>query len=116
MRRAIVTGVGPVAGGWLAQAWLWPAQVRNIEITGVTGAEPTFVGLRWSYGLGLRPISLIIDLAGQNERGGSLTVSGRAGTGTIPIAAGSAGPYHLSATATYRIVGVVRTHTQQFVL
>lgn len=116
MRHAIVAGVGLVAGGWLAQAWLRPAQVRAIEITEVKGAGPAFVGLRWAYSPGLRPISLIIDLVGPNALSGSLTVSGQAISGAIPIATASAGPYQMSASASYRIVGLMRIHTQQFVL
>jgi hypothetical protein len=116
MRKLLLAGLGLMAGGWLAQVALLPAQVRAMEISQVSGAGPARVGLRWSYGPGVRPISLIIDLVGPGAQSGSLTIGGQATSGEIALLSAPAGPYQLTATATYRIVGVVRRHTQSFTI
>jgi hypothetical protein len=116
MRKLLAAGLGLIAVGWLAQVALRPAQVRAVEISRVSGVGPARICLRWSYEPGVRPISLIIDVVGPGAQSGSLTIGGQATSGEIALADAPSGPYQLTATATYRIVGVVRRHTQSFTI
>lgn len=67
-----------------------------------------------AYGQGARPISVIIDVCGQNGEGGSATLAGERQYAEIPLHGAVDGRYHLIVTATYRILGRSHTVAQAF--
>jgi len=108
LRRATWYGAWAAALLWLARVSLVPARPRGARLTGVSGVGPYYAGLRWSYGPGARPVSVIFDL----EAGpavGSATTDGEATEAEIPLGAAPSGRYHLTISATYRIAGFAHT-------
>jgi hypothetical protein len=95
---------------------LLPARLRQARVSGISGAGPFYVGFSWSYGAGTRPQSVIFDLELADGAAGSVTTDGEATEAEVPFRQAPAGPYRLAATATYRIVGVVRTRVYRFEL
>jgi hypothetical protein len=91
------------------------AIIRTAEVTALNGSTPCSAGLAWSYGPGTRPLSVIIDLVAGSGSSGSITTDGEATSGEIPLPEAFSGPYTITTTATYRILGVpnttVRTYT-----
>ncbi|NWF81762.1 MAG: hypothetical protein HXY37_17220 [Chloroflexi bacterium] len=100
-------------GLWLVRVAILPALVRAARLTGISGAGPTYATITWSYGYGARPISVIFDLEA-GEVTGSITTDGDALEAEIPLGAPPSGPYQLTASATYRILGVARTIVRRF--
>ncbi len=93
---------------WLARVSLLPAPIRGARLSGVSGAGPFYAQLSWTYGIGARPISIIFDLEA-GPAAGSATTDGETLETEIPLAASPAGPYRITISATYRILGVART-------
>jgi hypothetical protein len=93
---------------WLARVSLLPAPLRGARVTGVSGAGPFYALLSWTYGVGARPINVIFDLEA-GPAAGSITVDGDALEAEIPLGAAPAGPYRITISATYRILGFART-------
>jgi hypothetical protein len=93
---------------WLARVSLVPAPIRGARLTGVSGAGPFYALLSWAYGVGARPVSIIIDLEA-GAVSGSATTDGDALEAEIPLGAAPAGPYRITVSATYRILGFART-------
>lgn len=97
-------GLWALVGLWLLHGALVPAAVRGARVRTIGGAGPYSAELDWSYGAGSRPLSIIFDLeAGATQ--GSLTTNGAATEAGIPLGMRPRGPYHLSVSATYRILG-----------
>ena len=93
---------------WLARVSLLPAPLRGARVTGVSGAGPFYAMLSWSYGVGARPVNVIFDLEA-GPAAGSITTDGEALEAEIPLGAAPAGPYRITISATYRILGFART-------
>lgn len=99
-------------GLWLARISLVPAPVRNPRLSELSGSGPFYAKLDWSYGLGARPLSIIFDLE-LGSATGSVTSDGEALEAEIPLASAPRGPYRLSVSATYRVLGLARTVVSQ---
>lgn len=93
---------------WLVRVSLLPAPIRSARVTGVSGAGPFYAVLSWTYGVGARPVNVIFDLQA-GPAAGSITVDGDALEAEIPLGAAPAGPYRITISATYRILGFART-------
>ena len=93
---------------WLARVALVPAPLRGARLTGLSGTGPYYALIGWSYGIGARPVSVIFDLEA-GAAAGSLTTDGDALEAEIPLGAAPSGPYTLTISATYRILGAART-------
>lgn len=113
MQRVLV-GVGLLIGGALLLRRNLPARLTRAAIGELRAQPPVTARLEWGYSAGIRPISLIIDLEGPQATSGSLTVAGRQTSGELPLAAAFSGPYRLNATATYRLLGIVRRTSTTF--
>jgi hypothetical protein len=74
----------------------------------VSGAGPYYVLISWGYGTGARPASIIFDLELDGDAG-SVTTDGEALEAEIPLGRAVSGPYRLTVSATYRILGAART-------
>ncbi len=88
--------------------------MRRPRISGLSGSRPVYAGLSWGYSAGARPQSIIFDLDIGPGASGSVTTDGEATEAEVPLGDKAAGPYHVSATATYRILGVVWTREYRF--
>lgn len=93
---------------WIARIAVLPAPLRGVRLSGLSGDGPYYAELRWDYGLGARPQSVIFDFAAGGASG-SCTTDGDAVEAEIPLGVLPGGPYSLTASATYRIFG--RPHT-----
>ena len=91
---------------WAARVTLFPAPVRGARVVSVSGAGPYYVLISWGYGTGARPASIILELDGD---AGSVTTDGEALEAEIPLGRAVSGPYRLTVSATYRILGAART-------
>jgi hypothetical protein len=115
LRRGVLLGLWVSVGIWLGRATLLPAPVRNARLSGLSGAKPLYAMLVWTFGGGLRPASIIFDIEVAGGASGSVTTDGEALEAEVPlIGAGEAGPYTLTASATYRILGFPRTIIYRF--
>ncbi|MGQ9928541.1 MAG: hypothetical protein ACUVS4_16950 [Chloroflexaceae bacterium] len=103
-----------LAGGlWLAVAALLPARVRQARLMAISGPGPFSAIIAWSYGLGARPISVIFDLE-LGDSYGSATTDGEALEAKIPLSAAPNGPWRITASATYRLLGAAYTQVRRF--
>jgi len=103
-----------LAGGlWLAVTTLLPARVRQARLTAISGPGPFYATIAWSYGLGARPISVIFDLD-LGDSYGSATTDGEALEAEIPLSAAPNGPWRITASATYRLLGAAYTQVRRF--
>jgi hypothetical protein len=97
---------------WLARVSLVPAPIRGARLISISGAGPHYALISWGYGVGARPLSIIFDLE-LGPAAGSATTDGEALEAEIPLGAPGdsppAGPYRLTVSATYRILGFART-------
>jgi hypothetical protein len=108
IRRWLWLGTWAAAGLWVARVAVLPAPLRGPRVSGVSGEGPYFAELRWDYGLGARPVSVIFDLEA-GPAAGSCTTDGEATEAEIPLGIHPRGPYRLTASATYLVLGVART-------
>jgi hypothetical protein len=112
-RRRLWYAAWAGAALWVARVSLLPGAVRGARVIGVSGAGPFYALLGWSYGAGARPLSIIFDLE-VGGAAGSVTTDGEAIEAEIPLPAQPAGPYRVTATATYRILGITRTRVTTY--
>jgi hypothetical protein len=91
-----------------------PARIRWARITDIAPGAPPVAHVALAYGQGARPISVIIDVCGQNGEGGSATLAGERQYAEIPLYGAADGRYTLMVTATYRIFGRSYTAIQAF--
>ncbi|MFV9504705.1 MAG: hypothetical protein AB4911_09090 [Oscillochloridaceae bacterium umkhey_bin13] len=90
---------------WLARETLWPAPLRAVRLAEVGGNDPYLATLRWRYGRGARPVSVIFDLV-VGPATGSVTVDGDESEAVLPLGPRPQGSCTITSTATYRIFGV----------
>jgi hypothetical protein len=114
MRKGFWIAFWSVLAVAVGRGALTPAALRKGRVSGVSGAGPAYVGFSWGYGAGARPQSIIFDLELADGGTGSITTDGEATEAEVPFSSAQAGPYRLSAAATYRIVGVVHTRVYRF--
>lgn len=108
LRRWLWYGALAAAGVWVTRAAILPAPVRAPRLTGVSGFGPYYASLAWGYGAGARPASVIFDLEAGGARG-SVTTDGESLEAEIPLGIMPRGPYRLTVSATYRVLGFART-------
>jgi hypothetical protein len=95
-------------GVWLVRSAVLPATIRDAHLTKVSGDEPCYASLSWRYGPGARPVSIIFDLE-TCKATGSVTTDGEESEATIPLASAPCSTYHLTVSATYRLLGFAHT-------
>lgn len=108
VRRWLWYGAVAVAGLWVARVAVLPAPVRAPRLSRVGGFGPFYAELSWGYGLGARPLSVIFDFEAGGAAG-SCTTDGEAVEAEIPLGLHPRGPYLLTVSATYRVLGFART-------
>lgn len=107
-------GLGAATGLWLTMHSLWPARMAAARLTAITGTRPVLAEISWRYGRGVLPASVIFDLVWEHGASGSVTVDGDAWEAEIPFGSTLAGPYTLTAHATYRILSRPQTLVYRF--
>lgn len=114
-RRSLWLGIGAGLGLWLGRSAILPAAIHHAHIGTISGHRPAYAMLGWTYGPGARPISVIFDIALPGDTHGSLTADGEALEAEVPlIGAAEPGPYQITASATYRILGIVYRAAYRF--
>lgn len=115
--RSIIWMIGIALAGVATLLRLRPALLRNIEIVRqepAANGNYTLVHLAWSYRLGARPTSLIIDLSDSQGQRGSLTSDGESTGGSIPLAMPPMPPCTLHVSSVHRLAGFPRETPQTF--
>ncbi len=102
---ALLGGVG---------ALLRPATLRGAKVTALTPGTPPTASVALSYGAGVLPVSVIVDVYDQNGDGGSATIAGDQLFVEVPIIGSFGGEYRLTTTATYRLLGLPWTRVREF--
>lgn len=114
-RRSLWLGIGAGLGLWLGRSAILPAAIHHAHISTISGHQPVYAMVGWTYGPGARPISVIFDIELAGGAYGSVTADGEALEAEVPvIGAGDPGLYRITASATYRILGIVRTIVYRF--
>ena len=91
---------------------LIPARIRHLRVRHPRDPEISGVTLSWDYSWGARPLSLIFDLtAGATT--GSVTSDGSSEEALITLGRPLQGPYQLTISATYRLLGFAYTRTHR---
>jgi hypothetical protein len=114
MRRGFWIAFWCVLGAAVWRGALLPAGLRNGRVNELSGAGPIYAGFSWGYGPGARPQSIIFDLDFSDGASGSVTTDGEATEAEVPMRSAAPGPYQITSTATYRILGVAYTQVYRF--
>ena len=114
MRKSFWIAFWCVLGAAVWRGALLPARLRNARVHGLRGAGPFYASFSWGYGAGARPQSIIFDLELSGGATGSVTTDGEATETEVPFHGAGLGPCQITATATYRILGVARTRVYRF--
>lgn len=114
-RRSLWLGIGAGLGLWIGRSAILPAAIRYAHLSAISGHSPAYAALGWTYGSGVRPISVIFDIELTGGAQGSVTADGEALEAEVPlIGAAEPGPYHITISATYRILGFVYNTAYRF--
>jgi hypothetical protein len=105
LHKSNLVGVGLAAVIGFGLWRMRPARIHSARITDITPGAPPFAHITLAYGQGARPISVIVDVCGQNSEGGSAMLAGERQYVEIPLHGAVDGRYSLVVTATYRILG-----------
>ena len=90
------------------------ATIRDVTTTEARNSTLPSIRVTLRYGSGTRPCSVIVDVLAENGVSGSLTVDGEEEVLEVPLSAPLVGPYTLTTTATYRLLGMPRIVTRTF--
>ena len=91
---------------------LIPARVRHLRVRHSKDFGTSGVSLSWDYSWGARPLSLIFDLE-SGVVAGSVTSDGSRTAALIPLVRPLQGPYQVTISATYRLLGYAYTRTHR---
>lgn len=91
---------------WFVRTTMVPAAIHAVRLAEVGGNAPYLARMRWRYGRGARPLSMIIDVVA-GPTSGSVTVEGDEDEAVIPLGQAPLGAYTITLHATYRVLGVV---------
>ncbi len=91
---------------------LIPARVRHLRVRHSKALGFSGVSLGWDYSWGARPLSLIFDLEA-GAATGSVTSDGSRTAALIPLVRPLQGPYQVTISATYRLLGYAYTRTHR---
>jgi len=99
--------------GLLAVLVLRPARLRGARVVRREDGPPARAEVGLEYTGGIRPVNVIIDL--QSEAGGgSATVAGAQSFAEVLLHSPLDEQYRVTATAAYRILGLLRTEIRTF--
>lgn len=90
-----------------------PARLLSARVTALSAGEVPLASVALAYSPGTRPVSVIIDVEGQQSTG-SATIDGEQLFVTIPLIGRARDGYHIRATVAHRMLGRVRINTQEF--
>jgi hypothetical protein len=91
---------------------LIPARIRHLRVRHHRAPGISSVSLSWDYSWGTRPLSLIFDLEA-GAAAGSVTSDGSRTEALIPLVCPLQGPYQVTISATYRLLGYAYTRTHR---
>src|SRR5215468_149644 len=91
-----------------------PARMLAARVTAITPSSPPFASVVLTYGPGLAPTSVIVDVFDRDGNSGSATVAGVQLFVEIPLSGGLSGHHRIVATATYRLLGMPLTIVREF--
>lgn len=115
LQRGLLLAAWAGLGIWIGRSALIPARVRDARLSGLSGTGPVYADLAWTFGAGARPVSVIFDIELPGGASGSVTTDGEALEAEVPLIGKPAtGRYTLTASATYRILGLPRTLVYRF--
>lgn len=99
--------------GLLAVLVLRPARLRGVRVVRREDGPPARAEVGLEYTGGIRPVSVIIDLESAAGRG-SATVAGAQSFAEVLLHSPLDQRCRVTATAAYRILGLLRTETRTF--
>ncbi|GAB4194018.1 MAG: hypothetical protein OHK0022_09520 [Roseiflexaceae bacterium] len=105
--------IAGLAVGVLAGLALRPARVREARVVRRTAGEPARIEVGLDYEGGLRPVSVVVDVEGEGSSG-SATVPGAQSFVEVLVQGSPDSVQHVTTTAAYRVLGVLRTDVRRF--
>lgn len=111
-RRVLLALLGLIAFALVLRAW--PARLRHAWVTAVTHTNPPVAHVALTYGIGAPPLSVVLDLAGDNGAEGSATIPGDMLFVDVPLIGAPARSYTITATLTTRVLGKPRIRIARF--
>jgi hypothetical protein len=91
-----------------------PARLIAARVTAITPASPPFASVVLTYGPGLAPTSVIVDVLDRDGNSGSATVAGTQLFVEIPLSGTLSDHHRVVATSTYRLLGMPLTLVREF--
>lgn len=91
-----------------------PARLLAARVTTIVPGSPPVASVALTYGPGMAPASVIVDVLDRDGHGGSATVPGAQLFLEVPLIGALSGAHCVTATATYRLLGVPLTLVREF--
>jgi hypothetical protein len=114
MKQRLFWGGGLALLAGAAALAFRPARMIAASVTAITYASPPFASVVLTYGPGLAPTSVIVDVRDRDGNSGSATVAGAQLFVEIPLSGALNGHYRIVATATYRLLGMPLSLVREF--
>ncbi len=76
MRQALIWSTGAALLAVVATRLLRPARLLDAKVTTITPGSPAAASVALSYGPGMLPISVVVDVLDRAGHGGSATIAG----------------------------------------
>jgi hypothetical protein len=115
MKRILIWCGGLALLGGVAARWLRPARITAAKVTAITPGAPPTASVVLAYSAGALPVHMIVDVADTAGGGGSATVDGEQIFLDIPLIGEPSRDYHVTTTATYRVLGRPFTIVREFI-
>ncbi|MFL5802605.1 MAG: hypothetical protein ACJ8CR_12800 [Roseiflexaceae bacterium] len=114
MKQRLLWSAGLALLAGTAALALRPARLLAARVTATTPGSPPVANVVLTYGLGLAPASVIVDVLDSGGNGGSATIDGTQLFIEIPLSGALASGHRVTTTATYRLLGVPLTVVREF--
>jgi hypothetical protein len=114
MKRLLLWCGGLALLAWVVARGVRPARLTSAKVTAITPGGPPTASVALTYGAGVIPARVIVDVADEAGSGGSATVDGEQMFLDVPLTGAPSGSYRVTTTATYRLLGRPLTVVREF--
>ena len=114
LRRQLLWGAGAALLAGAGARALRPARLLGAKVTAITAGNPPTASVVLTYGPGMLPSSVVVDVLDRAGHGGSATIAGTQLFLELPLIGMLGSDHHVTTTATYRLLGMPLTFVDEF--